>query len=262
MKTKTLSRGKIKSIPVKKINPDVILTPGDLGKANFARKFFFENVEREKKGLPRLERTAKVEKEAYMEIYDSSTRIVKYLTRFAPTYSLMGNACSTDARTRDEERKHGIKLPLLIRDLKKIKNFYYPKNVVRRIGNLRVGFLEYFLDSYWIKEFGIKDKERVALAKRETPKAKIILEGFGDLDILVCHQPPYGILDEVTSKYAPEHWRGKHAGSKVILDYIRKYKPRYVMCGHIHEGKGKQIVGNTEVINVGFEGGYFVLNID
>jgi len=31
--------------------------------------------------------------------------------------------------------------------------------IIRRINNLRIGFLEYFVDSSWIKEFEIKDKK-------------------------------------------------------------------------------------------------------
>ena len=75
------------------------------------------------------------------------------------------------------------------------------------------------------------------------------------MDILICHQPPYGFLDKVSGKYgAPKKWVGKHAGSKVILNYIKKYQPKYVFCGHIHEGEGKVKIGKTEVYNLGVAG--------
>jgi len=74
------------------------------------------------------------------------------------------------------------------------------------------------------------------------------------VDILVCHQPPYGILDKVTNKAAPKHWLGLHAGSKVIFDYIKKQEPRYVFCGHIHEGEGRARIGKSEVYNLGVGG--------
>jgi Icc-related predicted phosphoesterase len=86
-------------------------------------------------------------------------------------------------------------------------------------------------------------------------KAKKILNNFGFLDILVSHHPPYGYLDKVSSKYnPPKPWIGKHAGSKTILDYIKKYQPKYVFCGHIHEGEGKAKIGKTEVYNLGVAG--------
>jgi len=80
------------------------------------------------------------------------------------------------------------------------------------------------------------------------------LKNFGDLDILICHQPPYGYLDQTNHPSAPKEWRGKHAGSKVILDYIKKYQPKYVFCGHIHENPGMKKIGKTEVYNLGVAG--------
>ena len=63
------------------------------------------------------------------------------------------------------------------------------------------------------------------------------------------------IFDKVSPKYnPPKDWIGKHAGSKVILDYIKKYQPKYVFCGHIHEGEGKAKIGKTEVYNLGVAG--------
>jgi len=112
--------------------------------------------------------------------------------------------------------------------------------------------VEYFIDVSWIREFRPSDyKDNLNGARKETKKVRRILSRFNGFDILVCHQPPYGILDKVTAKFAPRHWQGKHAGSKAILDYIKKEQPKYVFCGHIHEGKGYKKVGNSEVYNLG-----------
>lgn len=92
-------------------------------------------------------------------------------------------------------------------------------------------------------------------AEISTEKAERSLERFGpNLDILVCHQPPYGCLDQINFPGAPKDWQGKHAGSKVILDYVRKYPPKYVFCGHIHEGEGHDKIGETKVYNLGVAG--------
>jgi len=143
------------------------------------------------------------------------------------------------------------------------ENFYLVKNVSRNIGNLRVGFLEHFNDVSWVKEFKPKDySKELKRAKKESDKAKKVLRNFKNIDVLVCHAPPYGILDEVSGKFgAPKHWWGKHAGSKVILDYVKKYQPKYVFCGHIHEGKGMKKIGKSIVYNVGFNGDYVLLDI-
>ena len=64
----------------------------------------------------------------------------------------------------------------------------------------------------------------VVTDKKDTEKAKKVLKWFSKqkIDILLHHQPPHGVLDKVTFKKAPKHWLGKHAGSKVILNFIKK----------------------------------------
>ena len=147
-------------------------------------------------------------------------------------------------------------------DIRKLKNVHIVRNRLRRINGLRVGFLEYFIDTNWVQDFKPGDyKKRLKKAKKETDKARKILRGFNNLDILLCHQPPYKVLDNVTNPAAPKFYQGKHAGSKVILDYIKKYQPRYVFCGHIHEAEGRKKIGKTEVYNLGLAG-HKVINMD
>jgi len=246
-------------------NVDLILITGDLGKADLVRKFYFRNVEREKKGLPEIEKTPAFEKKVWMEIYNSSLSVAKFYSKLAPVYSILGNVgTNTDYEMKKEEKELGIKLPYLHSGLRRIKGFYLVRNGIRNINGLRIGFLEYFIDTCWVKEFKPSDyRKKLRIAKKESDKARKILKWFakGKIDILLCHQPPYGILDKVTAKYAPKHWYGKHAGSKIILDYIKKKQPRFVFCGHVHEGKGQKKVGKTEVINAGVSGDYFLLDI-
>jgi uncharacterized protein len=59
--------------------------------------------------------------------------------------------------------------------------------------------------------------------------------------ILVVHPPPFGTLDRVMGKSS--------AGSKAVSKLISLYKPRVVICGHIHEDTGTQTVGDTLVVN-------------
>ena len=137
-----------------------------------------------------------------------------------------------------------------------MKKFSLVRNRVRRINSLKIGFLEYFVDTNWVESFKPGDyNKKLKKARKQTSKAKKILKNFGKVDILVCHQPPYGYLDKVSSKYnPPKNWIGKHAGSKVILEYIKEFQPKYVFCGHIHEGEGMKKIGKTEVYNLGIAG--------
>jgi len=246
---------KIKKIPVKEI--DLILITGDVGKADLARGRFFENVKRKKEGLPELEYDGKLNKAVYNEIYNSSLRVWKFFSKFAPTYSILGNVGTNmikDSEVKKDEKEFKMKLPYLSKGINKINNFYLVKNVVRNVNGLRIGFLEYFEDVCWYKEYNNKDKDKIKKSKKETIKAKRVLKNFKNLDVLICHQPPYGYLDKTNHPSAPKEWKSKHAGSKVILNYIKKYKPKYVFCGHIHEGEGKTKIGKTEIYNLGVAG--------
>ena len=62
-----------------------------------------------------------------------------------------------------------------------------------------------------------------------------------DKSILISHVPPYGAQDKV--------FLGMHGGSRELRDIINKYKPRLVLCGHIHEDPGISKIGDTTVVN-------------
>ena len=244
---------KIRKIPLRGV--DLILLTGDLGGANLMRKMAFENIERKKKGFPEKEHSSKMKKRAFMEAYNSSMRVIRYLARHAPLYTIYGNVESSDAETRRYSREIGLKLPLLTRDLNRIRGVRVLNNRIANFKGVRIAGLEYFVDTNWVRDFKPSDyRERMKSAKKATDKAKKILRWFANVDILLHHQPPYGVLDRVTFKAAPKHWKGKHAGSKVILDYVKKRQPRYTFCGHIHEGEGRKKIGKTEVYNLGVAG--------
>lgn len=62
-----------------------------------------------------------------------------------------------------------------------------------------------------------------------------------DVDILATHGPPFGILDNTPS--------GERVGCKDLKREIEKKKPRVCVFGHIHNGYGAAIHGETFFIN-------------
>jgi Icc-related predicted phosphoesterase len=66
--------------------------------------------------------------------------------------------------------------------------------------------------------------------------------------VLICHAPPLDTaLDQIRD--------GLHAGSSAVREFIEKYQPAYVFCGHIHEAEGAVIqMGATRAQNVGKRG--------
>ena len=62
-----------------------------------------------------------------------------------------------------------------------------------------------------------------------------------DLDILVTHLPPYGILDD-------------DLGSPEILNFVLKSQPKYHLFGHIHATAGPEfLLGETICRNIAVE---------
>ncbi|MGR3319365.1 MAG: metallophosphoesterase [Candidatus Anammoxibacter sp.] len=71
------------------------------------------------------------------------------------------------------------------------------------------------------------------------------------IKIMVPHMPPNNTnVDKVAS--------GMHVGSKSVREFIEEYKPDICICGHIHEARGKDFIGNTIILNAGMfgDGGY------
>ncbi len=240
-------------------NINLILITGDLGKSDIWRKIAFDNLERKKKGLEIIRNKNQI-KRGYYEWFNSCVKVLKILEKIAPVYFVSGNIEKTNKETRELEKEIGEKLPFLSKVISKLR--------VKKLDNKKINFnkikicgIPYYSDNDWMKRFEpIRKKERGKEYKKETEKEKRILNWFGKQDILISHIPPYGILDIVGEK-APKSWRGKHAGSKILLNYIKKHQLKFFLCGHIHEGKGEVIVGKTRVINLGCCGDFKVIEL-
>lgn len=67
----------------------------------------------------------------------------------------------------------------------------------------------------------------------------IMIEGA----VLVTHVPPKGYLDGSAD--------GKHFGSEAVAEIAKKYRPRAVISGHIHEARGVIREKNAVILNPG-----------
>ena len=69
--------------------------------------------------------------------------------------------------------------------------------------------------------------------------------------IFISHDIPYNTkLDVVKDKKSYAY--KKHLGSYTARRFCEKYQPLLCIGGHVHEGKGKDKIGKTTVINAGF----------
>lgn len=69
--------------------------------------------------------------------------------------------------------------------------------------------------------------------------------------ILISHNPPKDTLCDDIGGHT-------HVGSSAVRAFIEKYQPDICVCGHIHEARGVDKIGDTIIINPGpfAEGGY------
>jgi Icc-related predicted phosphoesterase len=81
------------------------------------------------------------------------------------------------------------------------------------------------------------------------------LSNISSTKILLSHAPPIGTLDLDD---------GRHKGSEVVNDLIQPYRPKWVFCGHAHGARGKEIIGDTIIVNPGSlkNGFYALVNTD
>ncbi len=88
-------------------------------------------------------------------------------------------------------------------------------------------------------------------------KAKECLEKHGRNTILVTHHPPRASKIDVT-------WGETHAGLEDLRQIILEYKPKACFCGHIHEGRGYEYIGETLCVNPGplAMGYYAIVDLD
>lgn len=82
--------------------------------------------------------------------------------------------------------------------------------------------------------------------RRRIRRLRYRLWRMGGVDIVVTHAPPYGVGDALDRA----HW-----GFSSFLELMEKYKPQYLLHGHVHMRYGNSNdrelrYGDTQVINV------------
>ncbi|KAA3661247.1 MAG: serine/threonine protein phosphatase [Chloroflexi bacterium] len=83
-------------------------------------------------------------------------------------------------------------------------------------------------------------------------EARELLADCPEGAILITHSPPKGVVDMASN--------GLSLGSVAIREIILAKSPPLVVCGHIHESAGQQIVvGESVVINAGPAGIFWEL---
>lgn len=84
------------------------------------------------------------------------------------------------------------------------------------------------------------------------------LEDVGRVDFLISHLPPKNTKVDKALGFI-------HAGSSEVRRFVEKWRPKAVFCGHIHESRGLDHVGETLIVNagpLGVDGSYAVVDVE
>jgi len=246
---------KIFDIPLDGI--DYVLIAGDIGKADLLRKYFFQYNIKEKVDW-KLKVTKEQMAEAYSETIETTEKVLSYFdSKGVKTFWVYGNV---EKGTDEDIIDNGL-------NIKKLSDLEFDNVQLINYGKIDLDGVSlvgipYFREVEWLKDFQPENQEEIKQAEQKDKEVKSKLDSIGNADIVLTHNPPYGVLDKVTNPNAPEKWHGKLAGSHIMKDYIEKTKPKVVICGHIHEQKGIENIGNTKVVNTGEAGESYIIEIN
>jgi Icc-related predicted phosphoesterase len=82
-------------------------------------------------------------------------------------------------------------------------------------------------------------------------------------DVLICHGPPYGILDTVRRRQQefPSNTYYEKLGSHALAKALGRVRPKVAAWGHIHDAYGQKTIGETTYINASLlDEGYNLVN--
>lgn len=212
-----------------------------------------------------------------LEIYEKKSlvegnRILKYLDKFnKPMFMVAGNWDQSYGKSKIKDMKDyynyrkwfydswlGDKInPQLARGIRNLKNLMF--NCVEFN---RVNFIGYGLSSgpekikrNIVKEVGKIKLERLKKAnKRISNKLSFAYKNRKNKNLptfFVTHNIPYKTKLDI-GKDKNSYAYKKHLGSTIARDFCKKFKPLICVGGHVHEGKGKDKIGETTIINPGY----------
>jgi Icc-related predicted phosphoesterase len=141
--------------------------------------------------------------------------------------------------------------------IKSLKNLHVITYSLLKLKDIQfIGFGGYMdVDSYFEKKAmkGISKERRLRIIRRrEKSKKKFLslLARSKRKKIFILHYPPAGVFD-IISDEKDNPMNNKSAGIKFFAEAIRKHKPLFVLCGHMHEYQGMKKLHDVPIINPG-----------
>jgi Icc-related predicted phosphoesterase len=245
---------------IKNIKPDLIISPGDFcGNQELITLFFKHAYGKEKELWEEIGK--KKTKRLELKNLDAGLKVLKTLNSFnTPIIAVTGNYEPAGQLDIGQKKSKWIwnNRDLFNPATKKFKSL---KTIDFRKTNVNsLTLIGYPRSTYPGKIEKIKidwDKFKKLLAEKiKTDYIKFYSEldrlfrGAEKPVVFISHNAPYGILDKI-SKKAHKAARGKHYGSYLAKEIIKKHQPLLCICGHMHENQGIKKLGKTTVVSTG-----------
>jgi len=253
---------------IKKEDFNLIASPGDYCGNEELGNLFFKHAYGKHKELWEFigkKKNYQLEKRNY----ESGVKILKELEKFdKPIIGVTGNWDPTpfgDIGYPNKKELFNKKFKSAIKKTKNLRIIDFKKSNFKELN-----FVGYPRSTYpgritkhieIKKRDGKKSSKIIRKIKGDNKKYFKKLKGyFGKDTIFISHNCPYYILDKI----ARGEMKGKHYGSWLTKELIKKAKPFLVICGHMHENLGKKKVGKTWVVNPGaaVDGKAAIIKID
>ncbi len=244
---------------IKKEKIDVVLSQGDFPPYDKIRKIAFKLMrEDSEKKWYEVVGKKKARKWLNKELIKIKEVLKKLNSLKLPIYLVPGNVDFVGNKKSGGEYEKKDRFSKILKRYKKIKNCH---NKLRGCGSFQI--IGYGISSApEIKEGTKKEKRKYRKRYKKINELFKRAEKKKKSTIFLSHNVPYkSKLDKITNKQSPKY--GKHWGSIIVKDMIKKYRPVLCIAGHIHENQGKDKIGKTMAVNPGpaREGKYAIITI-
>lgn len=244
-----------------KEKPDMVVSVGDHAGIDDFKPFLMDLFRRLKNdegrispeeffGKKRLDKLEKKDFEAGKKVFKELNEIAKNI----PTAFIFGN--TDDGWYRYPFQKKGLDVEKkkfnFVKRMKHLVDLNYRKRKI--FGIDFIGFGGYMdTDSMSkLKNCDNRDVYEARKKRRAKSKDKLfkILKSSKNKDkVLVYHYTPKGAFDVIKDRKNP--FNGENTGIGFFTEAIKKYKPLFVLCGHMHEYHGMKKLHGVPVVNVG-----------
>jgi Icc-related predicted phosphoesterase len=243
---------------IKKERFDLIISPGDFCGSKKLGELFFKYAYETDKELWEFIGKRKVNK-LEKESFEAGINILRKLNDFGKPviivrgnwdpqgwyevgYPMVRNPYIKRFKRHLDKMKNIRMIDFKSLKLKNINFIGYPRSTYPGVFNKHV-------EKKMKKKHG-KDADKILnrLEKDNKKLFELFKKKFKRRSIFVSHNCPYNTkLDKIKKG----EQKGKHYGGWLIKKLILAFRPRLVICGHMHENPGKEIVGKSLVVNPG-----------